>query len=278
MSETRVAVPFLTTLKWVLNPINVAVPVENSQSQRQQFRQGSLTQGLTIGMQPYIGNLPMGQVDYTFDPDQLSSLLSAIGVDVQANWATALSDMADVFPVLADPTLEQLDDGLHYDMQLDLWSAQFTPTGNSTVIATLGFYKQGVPKIKEDGTSSAVAYQELVFADAGIRQTRANNIAALQANITQQQSIIDGQDYTAEQKAQASQAKASYQKELDRMNAQLVGSMEALLGSEAVSTSIVALVGGVYNYLKANNSEWANVDVDGLLAAFVARFQSIIGA
>lgn len=279
MSETRIGVPFVALLDWVLNPLNVAVPVENSsQGQQQQYREGNRQPGLTVGIQPYIGNLPMGQRNYPFKDQTLADLMTAAGVDVQAQWQSALSDMADVFPVLADPTPEQMDDGLPYEMQLDAWRAQFTPNGSNGVTATLGFYAKGKPKVTEDGKSTAQAYQELVFADAGVRETRANNIAAITSNIAQQQSIIDSEDATAEQKAQATETKKAYQRELDRLNSQLVGSMEDLLGSVAVSTSIGALMTAVFSTLKATDSDWENVDVAGLMAAFSARFGQMIAA
>lgn len=274
--EIRYATPYVSGLRWVLNPLTANVPVQDAAG-NQTMRPERLEPSLVVEVTPYIGTIQGKTKAYEFkaEPTDLPSVddvLSAAGVDVAAAWAAALDTMAETFPLLKDPNPGDEANGPAYYLRLDSWMANLQWEGAKSVTAVIGIYD-------DVEYSEAQAYVSLVFADGDTLRQRATQKANLQAEITAANQILaepptypGWSGLTAEQKAdltaRAPQQRLYAQAEYDRMNAQLVAPLSTLLSDPAVLQSVGALVAATFATLKATTPEWADVDVATIMSKF----------
>lgn len=276
--EIRYTVPYVSALHWVLNdPINEAIPVKD-QNGNQQSVVVKRDPGITFEVTPYLGNIPTKTISYEFKkfPEDtnngMDDILQAAGVDVAQIWADSLDQMAEVFPILAEPEVDAKKFGPAYFLRLDSWKANLDLATNKSVVAIIGVY---------DSTdfSNVTAYISLLFADGNTLRQREQELAQLQEQVNLADSILanpptfpNWNQLTVEEKNQridqAPLAKKYATERINQINSQLVAPLSNLLGIPAVQQSIGALLVGLFATLKATDPEWAEVDVASIMSKF----------
>lgn len=271
MPEVRITKPWVSHVYWNLNKIKEGQTVYNQAGEPVGTRPVDVGAGLKIGITPYIGQVPLATEEYSFPAgDALDAVLVAAGdAEIADKWQSALSDMADEFPVLKDPTTEELDDGLPYVMRLDSWRAVFKPEGGSSVSAILGFYKP-------DETEIASGYQEITFADKTIRLQRKQQRDQIVENRDFAKKVLGDPEESEERKEQAKIQIEQSRAQLAAFDAQLIGTMESLLALPTVAPAVGALLSGVFVTLKATSDHWKDIDLAQLMTDVQAAFGRLI--
>lgn len=272
--EIRYTLPYVSGLNWVLNDaINEQIPVQDQSGQN-----GTMIvkrePGLTVEITPYLGTIPCKTESYEFkktgDGPLVGEVLSAAGVDVAAAWSGVLDTMANVFPILADPSVGDEKYGPGKYLRLDAWRANLQWTGAKAVAAILGVYD-------DLDYTKPVAYVQLVFADGDTLRQREVQKTDYQRQKAYAQTILDGtvegwanktQEEKDELTVQAQRTVTAYTQQLAMMDSQLVAPLADLLSKTEIQQSIGALLVGVFSTLKKTNENWADVDVASVMSRF----------
>ncbi|GIW89609.1 MAG: hypothetical protein KatS3mg109_0041 [Pirellulaceae bacterium] len=272
--EIRYATPYLSGLRWRLNPIKEGTPVQDAQG-NQLMRIDKRDRGLTVEIIPYVAGVVAQTRVYEFNEQSqptVDEVLSSTGVDVAAAWQAALDSMANEFPILQDPPPEQSAAGLPYYLRLDSWNAVLPYEGAKSVTAIIGLYED--PAFKRVG-----AYVPIVFADSATVEQRQSTRQSLERQRDEAEAILadptaypgwadlseDDQQRVLEQ---ARMTRDQAVRQIATMDAQLVGSLAPLFADPTVQQSIGALVQAVFMSLKESRPEWSQIDVAALMSRF----------
>lgn len=277
--EIRYTRPYLSQLRWILNPIVSQVMAEGpngSQMPRLQTHEP----GLTVEITPYLGSTNLQPQEYSFPSvlaegqtgPVMNDVLTASQVDVQAVWADALNSMTNHFPVLQDQDPSEAAVGLPFHLRLDVWHAVLPWTGAKRVTALLGVYET-------ETFENVRAYLPLVFNDGDAMRQRSAAVVQLMDQLAQSDSILSDpptyegwDDLEEEQKTrltnQATVTSVQAQQQLDRINAEFIAPLGDLFAMDPISSSLGALVAGIFATLKASQPMWADIDVAALMGHF----------
>jgi hypothetical protein len=269
--EVRIATPFIKGIEWVVHgPIIESVPVQATNGQMS-FQNIKRDEGLNLIITPYIGTAKLVDEVHALSKEELDVILAALPVNVEQSWSDALSEMADVFDVLKEPTEQELTLGSKYYIRLDSWRAYFSPEGSgSAVFAILGCYS-------DPAFQNIKGYIELQFGDNYLKTQKDNNIAAFQDHITKAEAVLQNEEATNEELINANNVKNYYAVELSRLQNQYFAQLGDLLALNSVKISVGALIGGIMSYLKISKPEtYGSLDVSAFLTNFSARFESFI--
>lgn len=274
--EIRYSTPYISGLSWVLNdPIKENVQKQNDSGQPV-TEVITTDPGLTVEITPYLGKIKGKKKVYEFksgaETASMEDLLALTGVDVAKKWADALDGMANIFPILKDPSEGDEKYGPPFYIRLDAWRANLDWEARKVIVATLGIYD-------DSEYSSVQAYQQLVFADGQALKQRDVNKKQIEDMIARYQSIVaeeptyEGWDALPEEEKtrltnEASQNLPSLENNLLQINSQLVAPLADLFAIEDVQISIGALAAGTFGILKQTDSLWADIDVNSILSKF----------
>ena len=272
--EVRYATPYLSGLRWRLNPIKEGTPVQDAQG-NQLMRIDKRDRGMTVEITPYVAGVAAQTRTYEFtetSTPSLADVLAGTGVDVAAAWQSALDAMANEFPLLQDPPPEQATVGLPYYLRLESWNAVIPQQGAKSVTAIIGLYE-------DEAFQRVGAYVPIVFADSATIGQRHNARASLQQQLEQAESILvdpptypDWDNLPGEQREQLrEQAQATREqaaRQIAAMDAQLVGPLGPLFADTNVQQSVGALAQAIFTVLKETQSEWSQIDVAALMSRF----------
>ncbi len=273
--STVILKPFVSSLKWALNPIREKAYGQNAQGQTL-VKSIPTEEGLEVIVTPFLGDRSLPALSYKYDVAGVAELLKNTPIDVKKAWSDAIYGLADDIPVLAAPNDQTKDDGIKYEMQLDYWSASFSPQGNSSVAVGFGMYRFGKPKIDTQGRTTAVDYIEIVFVDAIGAEARRKSILELERGVEQAQQTIDSNTSTEEEVLNAKASLRSYQQTLAQINAQYVLPLSDLVDAN-VQTAVGVLVQLMFTDFKANQTDWADMNVQERMVDFAAAFTRLVG-
>lgn len=266
--ESRFATPYVSVISWQLNKVNVQDVQQTQAGPRTSYYEQDPY--ISFNVTNYLANRDVGTLTYTFPKElkdgqvgvTMSQLLESTKSNVLQTWSTVILDeMANVFPVLADQAEYMAGYGTKVNLRLDGIKAVLPFADSKCVIATIGIYL-------DDNFAQPTKYLELVFADGNTLRAREAEKVQLTSAKVDNQAIIDNNEATDQQKAQAVSNVQAIDRRLAEMEAQLVGNLVDLLGKASVIAGSKDLVQALFTTLKANDSRWSNINVEGLMSLF----------
>lgn len=266
--ESRIAIPYVSGITWQLNKVNVQDVVQTQAGPRNVNYESE--PHIAFEVTSYIANRDVGTIKYVFpkenkedqDAVTMSSLLDSVDSDVLETWSTVILDeMANTFPVLADQPQEMLALGTPRYLRLDMIRVSIPYSGSKAVTATVGIYL-------DQEYTQPVRYLELVFADGNSIRMREAELSRLNEMLTENQTILDSDQSTQQQKDQATINIYNINNRTVELNDQLVANLIDLFSKESVVKGAKDLVKGLFTIKKQTDPTWSNINVATLMGLF----------
>ncbi len=196
--ETRFAVPYVSSITWQLNKINMQDVVQTNAGPRQAFY--AQDPYMSFDVTSYIAGREVGTITYNFPKtlkeDQegvtVAELLAGSTTDVLALWSqTILDQMSNSFPGLADQDPQYQAIGTPHYLRLDAIKVILPYSNNKAVTATIGVYL-------DDKFTQPTKYLELVFADGDTLRARESEKTQLDHVFANNEAVIANAESTPE--------------------------------------------------------------------------------
>lgn len=279
MVEIRNAIPYLAGLEWTLNKLNQTVPVRNAYG-AEGFASQAIEPQLVVTILTYVAGDQLAPKVYTFAGDKYAELKPALQ-PVLDQWQIAFDKMLNEFSLTRDQSAQEKALGLPYYLRLDRWKVNITPGAAASVQAVVGVYETYNAETGE--YANPVSYKVLTSIDGNTIRQRQSDKANLQDAVNRLQEIVDGAADMSIYVDPDAVLKGA-QVELPQRKKQLAdfdlqeGSLAPLknmLDDEAVQQSIKLLCNVLFTKLKEIDSQWANIDVIGLLDPSIFKLPDV---
>lgn len=284
MVNVAYVVPRILGFRQVINEIFETRPVRTAHGEQTQIAKAKPSLKIDVGFVDPSGDINGGE-SYTFaseagDLASVFEVLNAAGVDVKAAWEAAFDAAKEQFAKTKDQGIDAKKTGIAWFLRVDAVQANLNPTGPMGVSLTIGCYR--------DSQFTKIASMfEIGFFDTSTMTRRAEQIALLEANIEQLESMVAGLhatqiDLRGEEmertKRRASNDLVVTRAQLAQQNNALAAPLSTVLGITAVQQAFAAVAQAVFTELKAKLPEWADIDVPELMKLFVPAMRAVASA
>jgi hypothetical protein len=284
MVNIAYVVPRILGFRQIINEIFETRSVRTAQGEGSQIAKAKPCLKIDIGFVDPSGDINGGE-SYTFGSEaaelaSVEAVLAAAGVDVKAAWETAFDVVKERFTKTKDQTGNAKLTGIAWYLRVDAVTANLNPTGPMGLSMTIGCYR-------DSAYTKIASMFEIGFFDTSTMTRRAEQIAQIEANIEQLESMVAGThasqiDLRGEE---AEKSKRRAANDLVINNAQLVQQRNALaapladvLGLPAVQSAFTAVAQAVYTELRGKLVEWSDIDVAELMKTFGPRMMEVATA
>lgn len=274
MVNVAYVVPRILGFRQIINEIFETRSVRTAQGEQTQISKAKPSLKIDIGFVDPSGDINGGE-SYTFGPEaaelaSVSAVLAAAGVDVKAAWETAFDAAKEQFAKTKDQEQSAKLTGIAWYMRVDAVTANMNPTGPMGLSMTIGCYR--------DAAYTKIASMfEIGFFDTSTMTRRAEQIAQIEANIDQLESMVAGthasqidlrgEDLEKTKRRASNDLMINNAKLAQQRNA-MAAPLSAVLGLPAVQTAFTAVAQAVFTELASKLPEWSDIDVAALMRSF----------
>lgn len=274
MVNIAYVVPRILGFRQIINEIFETRPVRTAQGEGSQIAKAKPSLKIDIGFVDPSGDINGGE-SYTFgsEPGELVSVadvLAAAGVDVKAAWESAFDVAKERFAKTKDQPITAKKTGIAWYMRVDAVTANLNPTGPMGLSMTIGCYR-------DTAYTKIASMFEIGFFDTSTMTRRAEQIAQIEANIEQLESMVAG-SHASQIDLRGDELEKSKRRAANDLvinNAQLLQQQNAMaaplsdvLGLPAVQSAFTAVAQAVYTELRGKLVEWADIEVSELMKTF----------
>ncbi len=274
MVNIAYVVPRILGFRQVINEIFETRQVRTAHGEGSQIAKAKPSLKIDIGFVDPSGDINGGE-SYTFGPEatelaSIDAVLAAAGVDVKAAWEAAFDAAKERFAKTKDQGVTAKQTGIAWYMRVDAVQATLNPTGPMGLVMTIGCYR-------DSAYTKIAAMFEIGFFDTSTMTRRAEQIAQIEADIEQLESMVAGSHPTQielrgeemeKSKRRASNDLVIRYGQLNQQKNALSSPLADVLGLPAVQEAFTAVAQAVFTELRNKLPEWSDIDVAALMRSF----------
>lgn len=284
MVNVAYVVPRILGFRQVINEIFETRAVRTAQGEQTQILKAKPSLKIDIGFVDPSGDINGGE-SYTFGPEagelaSVDTVLAAAGVDVKAAWESAFDAAKEKFAKTKDQGVGAQNVGIAWHMRVDAVTASLNPNGPMGISMTIGCYR-------DSAYTKIASMFEIGFFDTSTMTRRAEQIAQIQTNIEQLESMVAGL-HPSQMELRGEEAEKSKRRaandlvvtrgQLAQQNNALAAPLASVLGLPEVQQAFAAVAQAVFTELQSKLPEWSKIKVPELMTYFLPAMQAVATA